>query len=539
MRFRRRAASLILWPVALAGCVPADGGDVPLYDNLGTLTYPITAATPEVQRYFDQGLRLTYAFNHAEAIRAFEAAVALDSGCAMCYWGVALALGPNINLPMQADAVAPAAAAIDRARARSEPVSQKERDLIAALDARYASDSLPDRPRLDSVYAETMGRLARWYPEDDEIRVLHAEALMLLRPWNYWTPERTLQPGMDAMLAALEGVLARSPNHVGACHYYIHAVEAAYPERALPCAERLPSLMPGAGHIVHMPGHIFIRTGRYADAITANEHAVHADEAYIADQDPSGIYPVVYYPHNYHFLAFAALMAGRSRTAIEAARRVVENLPPETALEVPFLEGVPAYAQLALVSFGQWDSVLAEPLPAPNLRTATGLAYYARGVAYAAKGQAAEAAAARDSVRAIAEWSRETRGEGGASAVLAVARHALEGEIALRAGRPEVAIPHFQQATALEDWLPYDEPPPWYYPMRHSLGLALLAGGRAREAEAAYRRDLERFPQNGWSLLGLVRSLEAQGRDREAAEAQQQFEAAWSGADVRLPASRF
>jgi tetratricopeptide (TPR) repeat protein len=326
-------------------------------------------------------------------------------------------------------------------------------------------------------------------------------------------------------------------SHPGACHLYIHAEEAHDPARAVACAERLAALMPGAGHLVHMPGHIYIRVGRYADAIEANRHAVHADEAYLEGPGVArrGLYPQGYYPHNYHFMSFAASMAGDSRTAIDAARRVAEKVGPEVAREIPWLEAVTPVVYWTLVTFGRWDEILAEPLPQAELRFATGQAYYARGVAYAAKAMWAEAGTALDSVAAIAA----NFAAGDNRKALEIAQHALAGEIALRRGDAAAAAGHFQAAVALEEALTYSEPPTWYYPMRQSLGKALLAAGRASEAERVYREDLRRFPENGWSLFGLAESLEAQAKTSEAQGVQQRFVTAWQGADVELVASRF
>jgi predicted Zn-dependent protease len=360
---------------------------------------------------------------------------------------------------------------------------------------------------------------------------------MNLSPWIYWTAEKQPRPQTQAMLDVLDRVNARNAKHAGACHLWIHAVEAAYPKRAEACADRLAALMPGAGHIVHMPGHIYIRVGRWADAIEANRHAVHADETYLEGPQVSreGIYPQGYYPHNYHFMSFAASMAGNGETALYAARKVVETLGPDVVCQQPWLENVTPIVYWTLVNFGRWDDVLAEPLPPPDLRFGTGMAYYARGVALAAKGRWEEAGAALDTVAAVAE----NFPEGGNRVALHIARHVLMGEIAQRHGYLDDAIGRFRTAAELEDGLGYLEPPTWYYPVRHSLGKALLAAKRAAEAEVAYRQDLKRFPENGWALLGLAQSLEMQGKLAEANDVRRRFEAAWRGADVELVASRF
>jgi tetratricopeptide (TPR) repeat protein len=361
----------------------------------------------------------------------------------------------------------------------------------------------------------------------------HAEAVMDLQPWDYWTAEGTPRPGMAEVIADLERVLAADPNHPGACHYYIHAVEAAQPEKAVACAERLASLMPGAGHLVHMPAHIYIRVGRWADAITANEHAVHSDETYIADQRPTGLYPLAYYPHNYHFLSFAATMAGRSSQAIAAARAVVERVDVDLARAVPPLEPLLPYAHLSLATFGRWDDVLAEPQPPEDLRFATAMTQYARGAAHAARGEVPQAQAAHAVVRAVLQETDDPLSR----SILDIANHALAGEIALRGGELADAEAHFRQAVAIEDGLQYMEPPHWHYPVRHSLGIVLLQAGRAADAERVYREDLARFPENVWSLHGLAASLRAQGRTADADAIGPRISAL--GSDAGIEASRF
>ncbi len=516
-------------------------GAVPLYDDLGDHHRRVTVADERAQAYFDQGLRLQYGFNHAEAIRSYEQALALDTECAMCRWGIALALGPNINAPMDEAAGARAFEAITRASAAADGATPAERALIEALAARYGPDPAADRAAHDSAYARAMERVADAHPHDPDVLTLYAASLMNLSPWNYWTgpyDAREPRPDTPKILGALEHALELNADHPGACHYYIHAVEAAYPKRAEPCADRLASLMPGAGHLVHMPGHIYIRVGRYADAVRANEHAVHADESYIADQNPQGIYPLAYYPHNYHFMGFAALMAGMSEKALEAARIVAPKVPLEVAQAVEFIQQVVVYPHLMLMSFGRWEDVLAEPMPSDELATATAMARYARGTALAATGRAEEAreelAALQELVAAQGEDATET-----SRAVLSIADHSLQGEIALRTGDPAGAAAHFRAAADIEDGMKYEEPPLWFYPVRHSLGRALLEAGRAEEAEAAYRQDLLRFPENGWSLFGLAAALEAQGKAEEAQAARERFRAAWADADVEIAASRF
>ncbi|HSJ12768.1 MAG TPA: hypothetical protein VK939_00040 [Longimicrobiales bacterium] len=529
--------------LAAAGCQPrepeagtaapaAELAAVPLYDNLGAYQRPISAANAEAQQYFDQGMRLTYAFNHAEAVRAFEEATRRDPGCAMCYWGIANALGPNINAPMDASAVEPAFGAVQQAVSLAPRASEVERALIEAAAKRYVESPPEDRSSLDKAYAAAMADVRARFPEDADVLTLHAEAVMNLSPWDYWTRQGEPRPGTAELVADLERVLAKDPDHPGACHYYIHAVEAVQPKKAVACAERLASLMPGAGHLVHMPAHIYIRVGRWADAITANEHAVHTDESYIRDQRPTGVYPLAYYPHNYHFLSFAATMAGRSGQAIQAARSLASQIDMDVARAVPMVEAMVPFVHLTLLTFGRFDEVVSEPLPPSDLRMAFGLAQYARGTALAATAQAAQAKVALDTVSAIASGMSDPLSK----TILEIAQHALAGEIAQRGGDLKGAESHYRQAMAREDELLYMEPPHWYYPIRHSLGAVLLTQGRGAEAEQVFLRDLERFPENTWSLHGLQASLRAQGRTADADAINARI--AKLGGDVQLTTSR-
>ena len=542
---KRRNPVYHLQPLALAlllasglGLAAQAPSAVPLYDNLGTHHYSITTSNPQAQRYFDQGLRLYYAFNHQEAIRAFSEAARLDPACAMCHWGVALSLGPNINAPMDPAAAEPALAALERAR--EGQATAAERTLIEALATRYASPPPEDRSELDRAYAEAMGKVVRLYPDNLDAAALYAESLMDLSPWQYWKADGEPRPATPQILAQLERVIAANPQHPGACHFFIHAVEAVQPERAVPCAERLAGLMPGAGHLVHMPGHIYIRVGRYEDAIRANEHAVHADETFIRDQNPAfGVYVAGYYPHNYDFLAFAASMIGRSEQALAASRKIAE-LVPEPMLREPGMTFLQHHLTRHLqmdVRFGRWEEVLAVPAPPADLPHARGMWHYARGRALVAQG---DADAARDelaALQAIAQDPRmaELRMEFNSSgAVLAIASQVLEGQIAAGQGRPQEAVERLREAARLEDALTYGEPPEWTVPVRQDLGSVLLESGQYEPAEQAFREDLRRFPDNGWSLHGLERSLQAQQRGEEADEVRQRLRQIWSSADVSL-----
>src|SRR5437899_1595568 len=484
--------------VILAAVAGPPRDTVPLYTDLGDYHVPITTPVTLAQRYFDQGMRLLYGFNHGEAIRSFNHAAQLDPNCAMCYWGVAYAYGPHVNAGMDSAAGIAAYQALHQALLRVRNASPRERAYIAALAHRYAVPPIPpgDRASLDSAYAASMGEVVTRYPDDLDAATLYAEALMDKRPWNYWNKKTgEPYPGTREIVAQLERVLQSDPRHPGACHYYIHAVEAVAPEKAVPCAERLAALMPGAGHLVHMPAHIYIRVGRYADAIAANEHAVHADEAFIEGQKPQGLYPLAYYPHNHHFLAFAATLAGKSALAIAAAKRTAATTPARVAKQVPFLEPYLHYTYLTLVTFGRWDELLAMPLPPVDLAYSRGMAQYARGVALAATRRFAEAQAALDTLKRIAKSG--TRGYAAAGWTkpgtnLQIATHALLGEIAARRGAPEEGIAHFREAMKIEDDQLYTDPPDWYYPIRHSLAAVLLRGGRAGGHGPCRRGDEDR-----------------------------------------------
>ncbi|MDF0645982.1 MAG: hypothetical protein P0111_18290 [Nitrospira sp.] len=541
-----QAMAALLTLVLLGDAVSATPSEpapaaVPLFDNLGTHHYAITTSVPQAQRYFDQGLRLYYAFNHAEAVRAFEEASRLDPDCAMCHWGVALAQGPNINAPMEREAALAAYDASQKAIARETSASAKERALIRALAARYAADPPKDRAMLDAAYAQALRDVAQRYAEDDEVATLYAEALMDLSPWNYWTAEGQPRTETPEILKQLDRALAADPNHPGANHLYIHAVEAAQPERAVAAAERLAVVMPGAGHIVHMPGHIYIRVGRYLDAITANEHAVHADEVYIGDHRPQhGIYTLGYYPHNYDFLAFAASMIGRSRQTMTATEKMRAIAPPDLlrAPGMTFLQHHDTRHLQMLVRFARWQDILEAPAPGEDLAYARAMWQYARGRALTATGKIKEAEEALHQVRATAENPdvASLRLEFNTSgAILRIATEVLAGHVAEAKGAAGAAITHLREGARFEDALTYGEPPEWSVPVRQELGMMLLRADRATEAEQAFRQDLKRFPDNGWSLAGLELALRRQGRMDEADRVKAKFSTVWSTADIDAP----
>jgi tetratricopeptide (TPR) repeat protein len=513
-------------------------GRTPLYDNLGTYHMAITTRSPVAQRYFDQGLRLTYGFNHDEAIKSYREGIREDSTCAMCWWGVAYALGPNINLPMDTAAVRPAWEAVQQAAKYAPAASAKERAYVRALQARYAADPPADRAPLDSAWASAIGEVSRHYPRDDDAATLHAEALMDLRPWNYWNNAgKPRAPSTLETVTILERIVKRTLDNPGACHFYIHAIEAStFAARALPCAERLGSLVPGAGHLVHMPTHIYMRVGRWEDAAEHNAHAVHVDQEYVEARHPTGVYPLGYVPHNYHVMWEALDMLGRSEEALAAARTIAGKVPADVVRMIPPFEYYSPVVLFTLARFSRWDDVLAEPAPEPGLRYTTGVWHYSRGLAFAAKGKLDSAAVERDSLAAIAGAipPDAMANLNSMRTLLQIGERHLAGDLAARRKRTDDAVRAIRAGIALEDELTYDEPSAWALPLRQQLGALLLAAGRPKEAETAYLEDLVRYPNNGWSLHGLAVSLKAQGRTKEAAAAAAAFQKAWARADVKL-----
>lgn len=513
----------------------------PLFNDLGNHQYAISTKSPQAQQYFNQGLILTYGFNHGEAIRSFQEAIRLDPNCAMCYWGVALALGPNINKPMDAADVPRAWDALQQARRSAANATEKEKAFITALETRYVQQPVADRRSLDLAYANAMRELRKNYPDDLDAATLFAEALMDTMPWDYYTEDRRPKAVTEELIRTLEFVIAKDPHHPGANHYYIHAVEASpYPERALPSAERLGKIAPGAGHLVHMPSHIYLRVGRYHDATLANEEAVKADQSYIAQCRAQGFYPVAYYPHNQHFLWYTAGMEGRSELAIRAARDIDRMNDHQNLAEGKRFSPL---LILTLARFGKWDEVLAQPTPPADQIFATAMTHYARGMAHAAKrnlnaGQqeltALEQIVADPKTKALGQPSFPFPAE----QVVVLSRHALAGELAARRGHAAAATKHFTTAIQLEDKLPYMEPPYWHHPVRQIYGAALLQAGDAAKAEETYREDLKRHPENGWSLYGLLATLRAQGKVQEANAVEKRFRDAWPLADITLTASR-
>ena len=514
-----------------AAKVPASAP--PLFDNLGSMSWPVTTRSETAQRYVDQGLKLAYGFNHPEARRAFRAAQAADPGCAMCYWGEAYVLGPNINYPMVADAVEPAFAAIAKAQALAASANPKEQALIRAMAKRYAPDPTADRKALDAAYAEAMAEVARTFGEDDNVQVLLADALMNLSPWDYWAADGMAPKGRTAeIVAALETVLKRNPDHAGAIHLYIHTVEASTtPERAEPYADRLGALVPGPGHLVHMPSHIYYRVGRYKDSLAANIKAVKVDEDYLAHAKPGDVYPQIYYPHNVHFVLVSAQMGGDGPTAVEAAVKLDRIITDAVAREIGAVQPIKQAPYFAHAQFSDPATILALAEPADEFPFLKASWHYARVLAQIERGDLAEAKVEAKALADLAagDFTKLTAWAVPAPDVVALAREVANGRLARAEDRPAEAVDAFRRAVEIQDRLPYMEPPYWYHPVRRSLAAAQLAAGQADDAIQTFRDSLVRTPNDAYALYGLAQALKAKRMTDAAAEVEGRFRATWSG----------
>jgi tetratricopeptide (TPR) repeat protein len=520
---------------------PSNRGPATLVTGLGHLHHEIATKNPEAQRFFDQGLTFVYAFNHDEAVRSFRRAAELDPGSPMPHWGIALALGPNINLDVDPEREKAAYDEAQRARALASGAPPGERALVDALAFRYSNDPKADLKALAVKYADAMREVVRRFPDDLDAAALFAESLMDLRPWQLWTSDGKPAEGTEEIVPVLESVLKRDPSHIGANHYYIHAVEASpMPERAMASAYRLGTLVPAAGHLVHMPAHIYMRTGDYDDAVVANAQAAAVDRDYIESTRASGVYPLMYYNHNVDFLASAAMMSGAYDQALKAADELVGSANAALAT-MPMLEPFAAKKMYVLLRFAKWNDALALPAPDAQHLLLTAVSHFGRGVAFAKTGdvQGAEreqsafkAAASR--VPADLDW-----GYNKAPTILAVAAAALDARIADAKHETNNALAAWARAVKAEDAVSYNEPPDWFYPVRESLGAALLRAGRAGEAERVFRQDLEKNPRNPRSLYGLSRALAAQQNAEAAAMVERQFRAAWRRADTKLSLDDF
>jgi pimeloyl-ACP methyl ester carboxylesterase len=507
-----------------------------LATGLGDINHPVSTSNPEAQKFFNQGMAYLYGFNHEEAVKSFKQAAQLDPQMAMAYWGTALALGSNYNVQAEGPALLEAYSNLQKAIALAPKASEHERAYIDALSKRYSSDLQADKQKLAVDYKNAMGALAKAYPDDLDAATLYAESMMNLRPWKLWTHDGKPEEGTLEIVAVLEGVLRRNPNHSGANHYYIHAVEASTTaERALPSAARLGKIAPKAGHLVHMPSHIYIRTGDYAEAAQSNVDAIVADREYIQKTGAQGLYTLMYYNHNIHFLAAANAVKGRYADSIKAARELETNVSPHLKA-MPMLEMFRPYPLVSLVRFGRWDEALKEPKPDPSLKITTGFWHFARGSAYAAAKQTSQAEAELAALRAvIATIPKDAPlGNSGAPSVMKVAELALEGKVAYARGDKQAAFEALNRAVAAEDATGYNEPADWDLPVREVLGGLLLASGDNVTAEKVFRVEIDKHPRNGRALFGLAESLKRQGKDIAARMVQAEFEKAWESADTKL-----
>lgn len=506
-----------------------------LMPGLSNLSHPVTTSNAEAQKFFNQGLALIYGFNHEEAKRSFERAAQLDPKMAMAYWGIALAVGPNYNEnEVDPSRLLAADMALEKAKELAAGASEKERDYIAALAKRFQLKT--DLKKCAVDYKDAMAALHKKNPEDVDAAVLYADSLMNLTPWQLWTKDGKPAEFTAEIVATLEDAIKRQPDHIGANHLYIHAVEASKnPGRALPSAGKLGNLAPSAGHLVHMPSHIYIRTGDYAEAASANENAAKVDLEYIQRTGVKGMYPAMYYSHNLHFLVESYNRAGNYARSVEAAAKLADNVRGHIK-DMPMLEGFLPSVMFVQLRFGHWDEILKTEEPSAEMPITRALWHYARGVALAGKGKVAEAEHERATLATLAkEMPGATPfGLNTAASVLKIAEPSLDARIAAAKGNYKLAVEHWRKAVAAHDDLNYDEPPGWYYPTRESLGAALLLAGNAAEAEKVFSKDLEDNPRNGRSLFGLAASLKKQGKTQAAQKAQQQFEAAWKNADSKL-----
>jgi tetratricopeptide (TPR) repeat protein len=514
----------------------------PLFSHLGTYKRDVTTSNEQARRYFNQGLILTYGFNHEEAGRSFREAARLDPKCAACWWGVAIVLGPNINLPMLPPANAPAYEAAQKAASLAGGASPVEKALIGALVKRYVEKPPEDRSALDLAYANAMREVAAQYPQDPDVLALFAESLLDLAPWSYWQPDGTPKDFTNEAIKTIESAMALSPSHPGALHYYIHVLEETQPDRATVAADRLRDLVPDAGHLVHMPGHIYLRTGRYQDALDVNIQAGEADQSYIAQCNVQGFYPLAYHPHNWHFVWTAATFAGNQESALMGANKVqhlMHGNPENDPMIGPMVQHFALTPFYANVRFGLWDQLLAASPPTGPYMQAVW--HYGRGFAYAARNDTPRAENELSELQRLAADpalpKMSVSGRNSAGKLTLIAEKMLIGNIEARKRNFPVAIAALREGAQIEDTLVYSEPEDWHYPVRLYLGAVLLDAGKPADAEAVYLEDLKKHPENGWALFGLAQALDAQSRRADAVEARKRFDTAWRGADISLTSS--
>jgi tetratricopeptide (TPR) repeat protein len=514
-----------------------------LIEGLGDYSMPVTAKNADVQRWFDQGLAMTYGFNHDAAERSFLKAAELDPDCAMCWWGAALVLGPHVNAAMDPANSPKAWDRLQRAQRTASGATEKEQAYIKALSARYAENPPEERRPLDEAYAAAMKELAAKYPDDLDVVTFHAESMMDLQPWDYWDAAGQPKGHTAEVVSQLESVIQRNPKHAGALHLYVHAVEASPdPSKGVAAADTLRELWPGSGHLVHMPAHIYARVGRYHDAVVANQKAIEADDSYLAICQPApGVYPLGYVPHNHHFLWFAATMEGASKIALDAARTTSDKTNNAELMRAPGLEFTQNFNHsplLADVRFGRWEEVAKAPPPADDLPYMQAIWHYAQGMAAVRQGRIEDAkrhhaalvpATTNPEIEKLLQFGRYSLIGG-----VQIAERFVTAELARAAKDYDAAIAALNTAVTIEDTLPYDEPPAWHWPARQAIGDVLLEAGKPAEAEQAFRDELARNPENGWSLNGLAKALKAQGKSAEAKEAADRFAKAWANADIEI-----
>lgn len=519
-----------------------DGQLAPRLLNLGSHTFPVSTRNPLAQQYINQGLNLAYAFNHAEARRAFREAARLEPDLAMAYWGQALVLGPNINAMMEPNEEPQALEIVQKAKSLMANASPKEQALINALEKRYSGQT-EHREANDRAYAQAMREVLQRFPHDEDVAMLYVESMMDLRPWGYWMLDGQPYEGTAEIVALTEEVLRRNPKHPGALHMYIHLIEpTSTPERAEQAADTLLTLMPAAGHLIHMSSHIYQRVGRYADSIKSNQLAIAADEDYILQCQAQGLYPMVYYPHNIHFLWFAATLDGQSKLAMSAAQEAASRIDDEVLKTIPLTAIFRVTPFWALARFGHWQEILAQPAPPATNLFLTGSWHYVRGLAFVATKQLQQAENELEALRKIMKdplLDSPLLSKNTTKTVLNAAPEVLAGEIAAARGQFDQAIAYLEKAVRLEDALVYTEPSEFHLPPRLALGAILLESGRPNEAETVYWEDLRRNRNNGWALYGLAQALRAQNKNDEAAIITARFEQAWARADIKLRASRF
>ncbi|WMI64555.1 hypothetical protein RBH94_10835 [Aestuariibaculum sp. YM273] len=514
----------------------------PLFENLGNHSYKVSTTNALAQRFFNQGIRLTYAFNHAEAHRSFMETSRLDPSCAMAYWGQAYTLGPNINDPQPDDERKNKYnEAIAQALNQSKNATPKEQALIKALTHRYSEDLTKEVSELNMAYMKAMEKVVAQYPNDSDIQTLYAASVMNTVRWNYWDKNGNPSPNITEAKMALEKAIKLDPDNPGAHHYYIHMVELPKPDMAVPSAEKLASLMPAAGHIVHMPSHIYIRVGRYKDAVEANQKAILADEDYISQCFSQGMYPLGYYPHNIHFLWSASSLLGNSQLAIDAAKKTAEKVPVGEMKDLHFLQNFASTPLLAYTRFGKWNDILTYPKPNDDIKHLKLIWHYARGIAFTRKNNLKDAKEELEAIDALANdpdmENNIATGFDSGTTLAKLAYEIVSGEIAARTKDYNTAITHFEKAVSIEDNLIYNEPSAWHIPPRQNLGAVLLKAKRYSEAEKVYKEDLVNLRQNGWSLMGLYNSLVAQGKTKDAKKIKNEFNKAWQDSDIGITTS--